>query len=380
MADRATVEVYEASAAAYGERRRPYDLARAEGFAGEVPAGAVRLDLGCGPGLYTAALGDPVVAADAALAMVLEARRRAPAALPVQLDVEALPLRAGSVAGVWAWKCLQHLPAPRLPLALAEVHRALPVGGRLHAAVFLPGPGSPERAGVTEVRSGRDDDFPGRLFTGWPPASLELLLEGAGFDVDALDVEGEAVKVRATRGRTLPDLVAPGMRLLVCGLNASLYAADVGVPYGRPGNRLWPALAGAGFGDVVRRPREALARHGIGFTDLVKRATVAAAEVGAEEFRHGLVRLEHLCELVAPAVVAVCGVTGWRSATGDRRATLGWQDRRLGGAPVYVLPNPSGLNAHARVGDITDHLLAALAGPARSGRPGSGRPRSGRPR
>ena len=95
----------------------------------------------------------------------------------------------------------------------------------------------------------------------------------------------------------------------------------------------------------------------------MKRATVAAAELTAEDFRHGLVRLDHLCALVRPRAIAFCGITGWRAATGDRRATLGWQERRVGGVPAYVLPNPSGLNAHTSVADLAEHLRAAVVGP-----------------
>jgi len=155
---------------------------------------------------------------------------------------------------------------------------------------------------------------------------------------------------------TLPDFVAPGMRVLVCGLNPSIYAARIGIPYGRPGNRFWPAALAAGLVTVDRDPVLALQRDGVGFTDLVKRATVGAGELAPAEFRAGLARVESLCEQLRPRAVAFCGVTGWRHATGDRRAGLGWQDRRVGGAPAYVLPNPSGRNAHTTVAKLTEHL------------------------
>lgn len=224
-----------------------------------------------------------------------------------------------------------HEAAERLPLALAEVHRALPVGARFRVDL-------------------RHD-----------PELVSLLLEGAGFEVEAMSVRDGTTVVACTRGRTLPDLVAPGLRLLVCGLNASVYAADVGIAYGRPGNRFWPAALAAGLVTVARDQWHALCHHGVGFTDLVKRATVAASEVTAAEFRHGFTRLERVCELVRPGAVAVLGVTGWRHATGDRTATFGWQARRLGPSPVYVLPNPSGLNAHTTVADVAEHLRAAAS-------------------
>jgi TDG/mug DNA glycosylase family protein len=349
VTDPDTVWVYERNAAEYRRRRKAYDPERAERFAAAVATGAVRLDLGCGPGLYADLLGRPVVGSDPAMAMCVEA---ASAGMPtVRHGAEALPFRPRSLGGVWAWKCLQHLSAAHLPLALAEVHRALPVGGRLHAAVFRGDP-----PGVYEEVTPSEDDFPGRRFTWWEPEPFALLLEGGGFLVEELAVTDRTIKVECARGRTLADLAGPGLRLLVAGLNASLYAADTGIAYGRPGNRFWPAAVEAGIVSRPRDPWHALRHHGVGFTDLVKRATVAAAELTPEEFRHGLTRLDHLCGLVRPAAVAVCGVTGWRHATGDRRATSGWQDRTLGGAPVYVLPNPSGLNAHTTVADLAGHL------------------------
>jgi double-stranded uracil-DNA glycosylase len=100
----------------------------------------------------------------------------------------------------------------------------------------------------------------------------------------------------------------------------------------------------------------------VGFTDLVKRASPGAAELSASELRDGLGRVERLCRLVRPAAVAMCGVTGWRTATGDRTAGTGWQERRLADAPVYVLPNPSGRNAHVTLAGFAAHLSTAVLG------------------
>lgn len=347
------MEVYDAHAAEYRRQREAHDAARAARWAAPLPAGAWRLDLGCGPGLYAPHLGRPLVAGDPAFGMLRVTRAAAPDVAVVGLEAGALPFRPASLAGVWAWKCLQHVAAVELPLALAEIQRALPVGGRLAVALF---------AGDGELVTGEDDAFPGRHFTLWQPDGFAELLVGAGFDVDAIDVDdrNDLLTADCARARTLPDVVGPGMRLLVCGLNPSLYAADVGVAYGRPGNRFWPAALAAGLVAVDRDPWHALRHHGVGFTDLVKRATVGAAELAAQEFRAGLARVERLCELLRPAAVAFCGVTGWRLATGDRRARLGWQDRTVGGAAAYVLPNPSGLNAHTTVADVTAHLRRAL--------------------
>jgi TDG/mug DNA glycosylase family protein len=90
---------------------------------------------------------------------------------------------------------------------------------------------------------------------------------------------------------------------------------------------------------------------------------VAAAELDGAEYRHGLARLEHLCTLLRPAAIAFCGLTGWRAATGHRSAVAGWQDRLVGPTPAYVLPNPSGLNAHTSAADLAAHLSRAAAGP-----------------
>lgn len=356
--DAPTVAVYEVNAEAYRERRRPRAADRARHFDRGIRPGW-RLDVGCGPGWYAEWLGRPLVSSDVTQAMCSLAHSANPDVPVVRHDLEALPFRRGTFAGVWAWKCLQHLPAVRLPTALAELHRALAVGARLELAVFC----RPGDQTVSEHVSGDDDDFPGRLFTWWPPRSLEALLVGAGFVVDDLDVTGEDVTASVTRARTLPDIVAPGMRLLISGLNPSLYAADAGVAYARPGNRFWPAALDAGIASVDRDPWHALRHHGTGFTDLVKRATVGAGELSPEEYRQGLARLDHLAALVRPSAIAFCGLTGWRAATGDRRASPGWQNRTVGGVPAYVLPNPSGLNAHVSVADIAAHLRAAAASP-----------------
>jgi TDG/mug DNA glycosylase family protein len=182
------------------------------------------------------------------------------------------------------------------------------------------------------------------------------LLEGAGF-------EGlpRASTIAAIRLRTLPDVVAPGMRLLVCGLNPSLYSADAGVNFARPGNRFWPAALAAGIVSVARDPWHALVHHGVGFTDLVKRPTVAAGELGAAEYRHGVARLAWTVALLKPATVVFVGLTGYRAAI-DRTATAGPQPGGFAGAAAYLMPNTSGLNAHARPADFARHLAAA-AGP-----------------
>jgi double-stranded uracil-DNA glycosylase len=367
--DHRTVDVYEQAARAYGERRRADAPERARSFAAAVPPGGVRLDLGSGPGHYLPHLGSPVVAVDAAPAMVAEARRRHPGAPGVAADLEALPLRPGSVAGVWASKSLQHVSRPRLPMALAGLHRTLAVGGTLDLTVFR---------GDGDGRTGADDDFPGRRFTWWRPEALADLLVGAGFTVDEISsgtaagdrqtstgpatdhtrVEHSRLVARATRARTLPDTVDGGMRLLVCGLNPSVYAADAGVGFARPGNRFWPAALAAGIVSTDRSPDRALRDHGVGMTDIVKRATVAAAELSADEYRTGLARVARLSSWLRPGAVCFVGLAGWRAVV-DRRASAGVQPSGLAGAPVYVMPSTSGLNARTPLAELTDHLRAA---------------------
>ena len=375
---------YEGSAGYYGEARRAYQPERAAAFAaaldalgpfgapGERDAGGapavVRLDLGSGPGHYLPHLGRPVVAADPAVAMLVEARRRHPGTLAAACEVEALPLRHGAVAGVWASKSLQHVPAGRLPAALGEVHRVLPVGGLLDLTVFDAG-GAPG----TTVVTGPDDDIPGRLFASWDAGAIGHLLTGAGFTVDELaTVPGDPwgkVVARARRARTLADTVGPGMRVLACGLNPSVYSADAGVGFARPGNRFWPAALAAGLASAPRDPAGALRDHGLGMTDVVKRATVAAAELTRDEYRAGLDRVRWLVSWLRPRAVCFVGLAGWRAAV-DRRATAGVQPEGLGGVPVYVMPSTSGLNASSRLDDLVGHLRAAadLAGDFAPGR------------
>ena len=348
--DRVTVDVYERRIDDY-LRRPARETPAAAAFAARVPDGALRLDLGSGPGRITGSLGSPVVAADAAWSMI---SRVEATPLRVQADLEALPFRRSAFGGAWASKCLQHVPAEQVPMALADLHRTMEVGAPLELVVFETGEGL--------WVSDRSDDLPGRRFWDWPRDRLLDVLHGAGFvDLELQTADrGGVVELRVTgaRGRTLADVVGPGMRLLLCGLNPSVYAADAGLGFARPGNRFWPAALAAGIVSRDRDTWHALRHHGVGFTDLVKRASVAAAELTADELRDGLARVERLCGWLRPDVVCFLGLTGWRTAV-DRSAPLGWQDRTLGGSRVYVMHNPSGLNAHARVETLAEHLRTA---------------------
>src|SRR5206468_2858704 len=129
-----------------------------------------------------------------------------------------------------------------------------------------------------------------------------------------------------------------GLRLLVCGLNPSLYAADAGVGFARPGNRFWPAAQRAGVLHHDRDPWRTVALDRVGMTDLVKRATVGARELTPAEYCAGFARVERLAAWLQPSAVCFLGLAGWRAAV-EARAIAGVQPRPLGGRPVYVMPN-----------------------------------------
>jgi double-stranded uracil-DNA glycosylase len=211
-----------------------------------------------------------------------------------------------------------------------------------------------------------DDDRPARPLTRRQPPLHDLLV-GAGFEPEGpapSTTAGRAAHgplvTRARRARTLPDTVGAGMRLLFCGLNPSLYAADAGVGFARPGNRFWPAALAAGLVSVDRDPDHALRHHGIGMTDLVKRATVAADELTTAEYRSGLSRVERLARWLRPGAICFVGLAGWRAAV-DRRARPGPQADGLAGVPVYVMPSTSGLNARTSRDELTAHFRQAAA-------------------
>ena len=158
-------------------------------------------------------------------------------------------------------------------------------------------------------------------------------------------------------------------RLLMVGINPSLWSAAVDAPFARPGNRFWPALHRAGILDVVVDARDGIGPEdterilaaGLGFTNLVARATARADELDDAELREGIGALGETVRTLRPEVVAVCGITAYRTAFGRRRAKAGRQEEDLEGRPLWVVPNPSGLNAHENV----ESLARAYAAPAR---------------
>ena len=246
------------------------------------------------------------------------------------------------------------------PLALARLHRSLDVG-----------------AAVT-IRVRPDNDR-------WEPGAMADVVAGAGFDLISIsgrdipgsdlrgpgvpgpdvpgpDVPGPDVPgpdVVARRARTLPDTVGPGMRVLVCGLNPSLVAADAGFGYAGPTNRFWRAVADAG---LVTRPRDPFAAFevdGVGMTDLV---TGVPLGVGARPVRvrrwDGAGR--RLARRLGPGLVLFVGLAGWRSAV-DRHAVPGLQPEPFGGVPAYVMPSTSGRNAGTSFAELVDHVRSAMA-------------------
>jgi TDG/mug DNA glycosylase family protein len=154
-------------------------------------------------------------------------------------------------------------------------------------------------------------------------------------------------EVAAAAGRTIPDLVGPDLRVLFSGINPSLYSAATGHHFARPGNRFWPALHRSGFTARQLHPSEQaeLPAIGLGVTNVVARATARADELSAAELVAGGAILQALVDHWRPRYVAVLGVTAYRAAFGRPRAAIGPQRETLGGVPVWVLPNPSGLNA-----------------------------------
>jgi len=351
--DAQTIAIYEAQHATYEMRRTPRHRAHAERFGARV-TGRLPVDLGCGPGWYTEAVGRPAVALDATEAMVRRTRAVAPTALAVRADLAALPFRPRSLGGGWARNSYVHLRSNEVPVALADLHRALRVGAPVELTFF---------GGEVEGRRVfPDDDLPGRWFSTWSEQRLRDVVAGAGFSLNELEVtesaDGTGYTVRATRARTLPDTVGPSMGLLICGLNPSLHAADAGVGFVTPSNRFWRAALEARLVDRGHDPWHALRHRGVGMTDLVKRATPRADALIREEYRDGVARVERLCAWLEPQAVCVMGLAGWRAAV-DRKAVPGWQETRFGGRPVYVMPSTSGLNASTSLGDLAEHLRRA---------------------
>ncbi|MFT3764048.1 MAG: G/U mismatch-specific DNA glycosylase [Minicystis sp.] len=177
-------------------------------------------------------------------------------------------------------------------------------------------------------------------------------------------------EILAAKDKTVPDVIAPDLAALFCGINPGLYTAAVGHHFARPGNRFWPALHAGGFTDRLLSPYEErlLLDLGYGITNLVNRATATADELDVEELRQGGKRLTATVRKFRPRWVAVVGIGAYRTAFARPKAAIGMQAETLGETRIWVLPNPSGLNAHysARdLGKVFGELRAAIDGSRR---------------
>ncbi|WP_448809725.1 mismatch-specific DNA-glycosylase [Agromyces bauzanensis] len=186
-------------------------------------------------------------------------------------------------------------------------------------------------------------------------------------------------ELESYRGASVDDLMPEHPKLVFVGINPGLWTAATGTHFAHPGNRFYPALAAAGIiprvpdfaNGLTDEDRRMFLDAGIGISNLVHRATARADELSRAELREGAVRLAHDVERWHPPVMAVVGLTAYRQGFDRPKARAGRQDERLGGAELWVVPNPSGLNAHATVAD----LARAYAEPARA----AGIPLHGRP-
>jgi TDG/mug DNA glycosylase family protein len=186
-------------------------------------------------------------------------------------------------------------------------------------------------------------------------------------------------QLRLCEGARVPDLIGPHCRLLFVGINPGLWTAATGIHFAHPSNRFYPALLRAGIigepvdvdppapfvqlaetrSDGLDPGRRSMVEHGVGITNLVARATARASELSADELRSGAGRLEQTVERVRPAVVAIAGVTAYRTAFRRPGATLGRQEVDLAGVEVWAVPNPSGLNAHETVDTLAEQYAEA---------------------
>jgi TDG/mug DNA glycosylase family protein len=168
-------------------------------------------------------------------------------------------------------------------------------------------------------------------------------------------------EIAAAVGKTLPDVIAPNLKLLFCGINPGLYTAAIGHHFGRPGNRFWPALYASGFTDRQLSPYEEheLLSLGYGMTNIVNRATARADDLTEDELLEGARILGKKVARYRPKFIAFLGITAYRTAFKRPQAKLGLQTETLAEAKIWLLPSPSGLNAHHTL-TVLARLFAAL--------------------
>lgn len=176
-------------------------------------------------------------------------------------------------------------------------------------------------------------------------------------------------ELAAAAGREIPDLVAEGLHLLICGINPGLWSGYTGHHFAGPANRLWPALERAGITPrrLVAAERDELLARGVGITNLVGRTSALASDLTTAELRAGGVRLEGLVADIRPGAVAILGMGAYRTAFRRPRAPLGRQEVDLAGTPLWVLPNPSGLQQRYGVDVVADLLREAYTAGAATG-------------
>jgi TDG/mug DNA glycosylase family protein len=163
-------------------------------------------------------------------------------------------------------------------------------------------------------------------------------------------------EIAAAAGRTIPDLLGPDLRVLFSGINPSLYSAATGHHFARPGNRFWPALHRSGFTPTQLHPSEQgqLPALGLGITNVVARATARADELTPAELLAGATHLTALATKWQPRYLAILGITAYRTAFAKPKAAMGPQPHAMAGVPIWILPNPSGLNAHYTIDTLAE--------------------------
>ena len=168
-------------------------------------------------------------------------------------------------------------------------------------------------------------------------------------------------EIAAAEGRELPDVIAPGLRILFCGINPGLYSAAVGHHYAGPSNRFWKVLRAAGYTERLLSPTEdsELLACGCGLTNLIERASAGARDLLPAEYVTGRQRLAAKVRRYEPCCVAILGIGAYRKAFGEKDVSTGEQAGDFAGARLWVLPNPSGLNAHYQLPDLA-RLFAGL--------------------
>lgn len=162
-------------------------------------------------------------------------------------------------------------------------------------------------------------------------------------------------EILAASGKTVPDVIAPNLKVLFCGINPGLYTAAIGHHFGRPGNRFWPALYKSGFTNRLLSPYEEreLLKSGYGITNIFDYATAAADEISPDELKKGAEQLKLKILTYRPKILAVLGIGAYKTAFNKQKANLGRQEEKISETIIWILPNPSGLNAHYDLEGLT---------------------------